>query len=58
MADKLVYPIRLEREAYERLQRYAANDDRTVAQLIRRAVRKELSAIEAQEGKLPAPQAG
>ena len=49
MADMLVYPVRLERDVYERLKIIAAREDRTAAQVIRRALRDQTKLIEAAE---------
>jgi hypothetical protein len=44
---KVVYPVRLDPKVYEQLRDFAMKQDMNTAQIIRRAIRKELKAIEA-----------
>jgi hypothetical protein len=51
MSDEkeVIYPLRLRRDVYEQLQRQARSEDLNAAQLMRRAIRRELKAIERRE---------
>jgi hypothetical protein len=42
--SQVVYPVRFERDDYERLKSFAASRDLNAAQVIRRAVRKAIRA--------------
>lgn len=47
--EKMVYPVRLDPDTYQKLRTFAEREDLSAAQVIRRAIRKELKAIEADE---------
>ena len=54
MADRKVYPLRIERRLYDALERWASDDLRSVNAQIEFLLRESLRRV----GRLPAPSSG
>jgi hypothetical protein len=55
---RVVYPCQLDKDTYERIKDFAAANDLSAAQVIRRALRKQLRELESQLKENPTSRKG